>query len=81
MDTSFDLLSKTRITPKKKQTIVRISSELHVSGLTPALKRLRPSNQDKIQMHLTAALGISSMSGVNGNVVIQPLKIHSLHHL
>lgn len=42
---------------KKKQTIVRISFQLHVCGWTPAPKLLRPSNQDKIQMHLLAALG------------------------
>lgn len=58
-----------------------ISFQLHVHGLTPALKHLRPSNQDKIQMHLLTALGFFSMSDVNGNVVIQPLKIHSLRRL
>ena len=54
-----------------KQTIVRISFQLHVRGLTPALKHFGPPNQDKTQTHLPAALGFSSMSGVNGNVVIQ----------
>lgn len=36
---------------------MNISSQLHVHGLTPALKHLKPSNQDNIQMHLLAALG------------------------
>lgn len=56
-DASFDLLRKTRNALKINTPLLRISSRLHVHGLAPALKRLRPSNHDTIQMHLQAALG------------------------
>jgi len=48
---------------------MRISSQLHVHGLAPALKRLRPPNQDTIQMHLLAALGFLACQVLMGTLL------------